>query len=105
MTTRNKHDNSAVAHAIGRAIKAQRERTGITGINVARNAGIDRSYLYQLEKGIRQPTVAVFIALAKSLDLTPELLLNTVISDLGMNLSTEIDPQLSALGEKGVATR
>lgn len=50
-----------------------RVRSGKTGAKVAREAGIDASYLSRLERGEREPPrLEVITALARELQLTPE---------------------------------
>lgn len=51
----------------GAAIKAIRERTGLTCSQLARTAGIDRTHLHRIESGERRGTPAQIAAIAAAL--------------------------------------
>jgi transcriptional regulator with XRE-family HTH domain len=82
MVKRTKHNAPAVAKAIGRTIHAHRKARNLTQEDVADAADVDRGYLQKIEKGTFQPTVAVFIDLAKALDRSPDALLAQILDDI-----------------------
>jgi transcriptional regulator with XRE-family HTH domain len=42
---------------------------------LARRAQVDRSFIWQIESGLRQPTIAVFVALARALEVPADRLM------------------------------
>jgi transcriptional regulator with XRE-family HTH domain len=60
---------------LGRNVRAWRERRGMSQEQVALDAGMKRSYLSELERGLRNPSVRALGRLADTLDVKPELLL------------------------------
>ena len=55
--------------ANGPAIRAMRERTGMTKTQLARATGIDRTHLHRMESGERQGTPAQLVAIAHILEV------------------------------------
>src|SRR3954471_15960087 len=54
---------------IARALRRERERTGMSLTELARNAGIAKSTLSQLESGTGNPSVETLWALSVALDV------------------------------------
>ncbi len=71
------HMSTRIGKLVGRAVREQRERLGLSQEAVARRAKMDRAYLSNLENGSRNPSVDVVERLAKALDTTPGQLLDT----------------------------
>ena len=71
------HMSMRIGKLVGRAVREQRERLGLSQEAVARRAKMDRAYLSNLEGGSRNPSVEVVERLAKALDTTPGQLLDT----------------------------
>jgi transcriptional regulator with XRE-family HTH domain len=64
-----------IASRVGAAIRDQRRRARLTQETLAHEAGISTTYLGQIERGLRAPTVTVLAAIADALGLpTSELL-------------------------------
>jgi len=51
----------------GAAIKALRERTGLTKTQLAKATGMDRTHLHRIENGERRGTPTQIVAIAKAL--------------------------------------
>ena len=51
--------------------------------DLADRAGIHRTYVSQLERGIKSPTLGVLIKIAKALDTKPSLLVRAFEDELG----------------------
>jgi transcriptional regulator with XRE-family HTH domain len=51
---------------------------GITQERLALDAGVDRSFVSQIERGVRQPSLTTIWKLATALDVAPSLLLQQV---------------------------
>lgn len=64
--------------AIGKSICKLRVDLGISQEELAERAGIHRTYVSQLERGIKSPTLVVLIKIAKALDTKPSRLLRLV---------------------------
>jgi XRE family transcriptional regulator, regulator of sulfur utilization len=56
-----------IARAVGAAVRRWREEQGIAQDAFALRAGVDRSYFGRLERGQRQPTVALLLRIAAAL--------------------------------------
>jgi transcriptional regulator with XRE-family HTH domain len=61
---------------LGRNIRACREARGLTQEQLALDAGMKRSYVSELERGLRNPTVRALGRLAQALQVAPASLLN-----------------------------
>lgn len=59
----------------GKAVRRFRLAKGLTIESLAQDAGVSYSYLGEIERGLRNPTLAVVDALATSLSIEPDLLL------------------------------
>jgi transcriptional regulator with XRE-family HTH domain len=68
--------------AIGRAIGKLRSEAGLSQEELAELAGIHRTYVSQLERGIKSPTLAVLMKVAKALGTRPSRLLRSVEDEL-----------------------
>jgi transcriptional regulator with XRE-family HTH domain len=62
--------------AFGRRLRELRERAGHTQEQLAHRAGIDRSYVGQVERGERNITLVNIAKLAGGLDVDPNTLLD-----------------------------
>ena len=56
---------------LGRILKETREAAGLTQEALALSAGVDRSYVSQLERDIKSPTVQMLFRLCESLKVRP----------------------------------
>lgn len=77
-----RHDGPDVARCLGAVLAGRRESLGLAAAQVAYRAWIHTSYLHALERGDRQPSMAVFIMLARSLGLDPRELLDGVLEKM-----------------------
>ncbi|MGN6467939.1 MAG: helix-turn-helix domain-containing protein [Rhizobiaceae bacterium] len=60
---------------LARNLRLARARVGISQEELANRAGIDRTYVSGIERGVRNPTVAILARLAAELDTTASDLL------------------------------
>lgn len=63
---------------LGRILKETRQAAGLTQEALALAAGVDRSYVSQLERDIKSPTIQMLFRLCESLKVRP----STVIARL-----------------------
>lgn len=71
-----------VNDAIGKAISKLRLGLGLSQEELAERAGIHRTYVSQLERGIKSPTLAVLMKIAKALGTRSSRLLRSVEDEL-----------------------
>ena len=62
-------------HNLGHIIREKREAVGLTQIEVAEKAGLDRNYIGMVERGERNPSYLSLIKLANGLNLTVDQLI------------------------------
>lgn len=55
---------------LGEAIKAQREKLGLSQEKLAERCGFDRTYISMLERGKRNPSLLNLLKLAEGLQLS-----------------------------------
>ena len=60
---------------IGQNVRTCRTRLGISQEELAFRAGLHRTYVSGVERGVRNPTVLIVGRLAKALDVEPPVLL------------------------------
>ena len=63
---------------LGDAVRRHRERSELTQEDLAERAGIHRTYLSDIERGSRNPSLINIARLARALKLTPSELLDGV---------------------------
>ena len=61
--------------AIGRVLRHKREELGISQEKLAELAGVDRSYVSILERGLKSPTVETLERICTALETLPERVL------------------------------
>lgn len=70
---------SAVKLAFGAVVRAHRTDKGLSQEVLAESAGLHRTYVSLIERGIRNPTLTSIIALAIALDVRPEGLVKAAV--------------------------
>ena len=61
---------------LGRNVRLQRQAKGLSQEQLALDAGMKRSYVSELERGLRNPSVRALGRLAEALQVNPGSLLN-----------------------------
>jgi transcriptional regulator with XRE-family HTH domain len=74
--------NRSVAMAFGRVLRELRVRKKLSQEALALRAGLDRTSPSLLERGQRQPTLAVVLAVAEVLEVSPSMLINRTVEEL-----------------------
>lgn len=67
-----------IRNAFAVILSGRRRRKRWTQIELAARSGIDNSYISQLEKGMKTPTLDVMLRLSKALGIVPERLMREV---------------------------
>lgn len=60
---------------VGRNVRQLRQARGLSQEELAFEAGLDRTYVSGIERGVRNPTVTIIGKLARGLKTTPDTLL------------------------------
>jgi transcriptional regulator with XRE-family HTH domain len=75
-------DRHRVAVVFGAVLRTARQGAGLSQEAFAHDAGMDRTYPSLLERGRRQPTLAMLIAIANALKIEPAILVTMAVSRL-----------------------
>ncbi len=69
------HEDEIARQAFGRVIRALRHEVGISQEELADRAGLHRTYISMVERGIKTPTVVTLVELARAVGMqTGELM-------------------------------
>jgi transcriptional regulator with XRE-family HTH domain len=66
------HMRKDLKATIGRVLRTRREKLGISQEEVAERAGVDRSYVSILERGLKSPTLETLEKICAALGTLPE---------------------------------
>jgi transcriptional regulator with XRE-family HTH domain len=66
-----------------KSLREARDKVEISQEALAERAGLHRTYISQLERGLKSPTLDVIIDLAKALRLTPREFVLDIFSEKG----------------------
>jgi transcriptional regulator with XRE-family HTH domain len=66
---------ASITKIVGENVRRAREAIGLSQEELGDKAGIDRTYVSGVERGVRNPTVKVLARLAEALETTPDKLL------------------------------
>ena len=64
--------------ALGKVISDLRKSAGISQEELADRASIHRTYVSQLERGLKSPTIVILVKLAKALNTTTSKILRAI---------------------------
>ncbi|MCK1339962.1 helix-turn-helix transcriptional regulator [Bradyrhizobium sp. 38] len=68
-------DETGIVNVVAAAVRRARKGLGLSQEDLALEAGLDRTYVSQVERGARNCTIIVLARLAKALKTTPDRLL------------------------------
>ena len=71
-----------VNKAFGQVLRSHREECGLSQEALALGAGTDRTFIWRLEKGRTQPSLALVIELAKVLEIDPAKLVTATVAGI-----------------------
>jgi transcriptional regulator with XRE-family HTH domain len=72
-----------VAKAFGRTLRRYRDVAELSQSALAEKSDLDRTYISLLERGLRQPSLAALLALARAVNVSPLTMLKETIEELG----------------------
>jgi transcriptional regulator with XRE-family HTH domain len=61
---------------LGQILKETREAAGMTQEDLALTAGVDRSYVSQLERDLKSPTVSMLFRLCQAMQASPSAVIS-----------------------------
>ena len=74
---------------VGRVIQSVRERRKLSQEVVSGLAGIGRTHLSAIERGIRKPTLETFFKLADAMNISPSELMKKIEQEIAKGQNTE----------------
>ena len=66
---------ASITRIVGENVRRAREAIDLSQEELGDKAGVDRTYVSGVERGVRNPTVKVLARLAEALETTPDKLL------------------------------
>ena len=63
-------DSTHISRIFGEVLRRYRSERGITQEELAFQAGVDRTFVYRLERGVRQPTITTLIGMSRALGVS-----------------------------------
>lgn len=94
------HPPVTTAKALGASIQAARARAGLNQSELARRAGITRSYVSQVERGLKIPAIGTLTTLADTLKTDMAALLGTPHPAARRPLPMHPGPRIAALRQE-----
>lgn len=74
--------NEKIQTAFGHVLRRNRNLRGLSQEKLAELADLDRTYISQIERGLKSPSMKALIALAKALDIKAHILVREVENEL-----------------------
>ncbi|WP_080669630.1 helix-turn-helix domain-containing protein [Bradyrhizobium japonicum] len=69
--------------AFGKIIAGLRQSAQLSQEELAERAAIHRTYVSQIERGLKSPTIVMLFRLARALDTTPSRIMKQLETDIG----------------------
>ena len=85
---------------LGNRIRETRIKQGYTQKMLAEKAGIGLMYLGEIERGIKMPSLSVFIKIIEALDISADYVLRDELSSGGKYILDEITSKITPLTPK-----
>ncbi|UFS73716.1 helix-turn-helix domain-containing protein [Tardiphaga sp. 37S4] len=70
--------------AFGKIIAGLRQSAQISQEELAERAAIHRTYVSQIERGLKSPTIVMLLKLAKALNTTPSKIMQKLEAEMGL---------------------
>lgn len=87
-------------HTMGDRIKDTRKKRGLTQENLAEKLDISVEYVSQIERGMKMPSMQIFIKLIEILDVSADYLLRDTVSTRNLYGDKQIGSRLERLTPK-----
>ena len=82
---------------LGKRLRQSRIQKGYTQQELAKKADIGTVYLGEIERGIKMPSLNIFIKIIEALDISADYILRDALSSGGTYIFDEITDQLKDL--------
>ncbi|MDF1540787.1 MAG: helix-turn-helix transcriptional regulator [Candidatus Thorarchaeota archaeon] len=82
---------SHYSELFGKGVRNRRNELNLTQENLAEKADIHRTYLADIERGKRNPSLVNILKIIFALDLSPSIFFSTYIPELNQNSDPNID--------------
>jgi transcriptional regulator with XRE-family HTH domain len=69
---------------LGKVISSLRQSAGLSQEELAERASIHRTYVSQIERGLKSPTIAILLKLSKALETTPSKIMRLFENEIGV---------------------
>lgn len=86
--------------ALGKKLREVRQEKGYTQHALAESAGIGNVYLGEIERGLKMPSLNIFIKLIEALDISADYILRDELSSGEQYIYDEITQKLKNLTPK-----
>lgn len=83
--------------AVGRRIKAAREKAGLTQEDLAAKANLSTTHISCIERGVKPPKLDTFVTIANAIGISSDVLLQDVLDQVGANDKTDIAMAIDSL--------
>ena len=83
--------------AVGRRIKAAREKAGLTQEDLAAKANLSTTHISCIERGVKPPKLDTFVTIANAIGISSDILLQDVLDQVGANDKTDIAMAIDSL--------
>ena len=78
-----------IQKAFGHVLRSTREGMNISQESLALSAGVDRTFVSLLERGLRQPSLSTIIKLSSALNVEPGSLVDQASNLINKDLANE----------------
>ena len=86
--------------ALGKRIREARSKKGYTQQVLANEAGIGQMYLGEIERGIKMPSLSIFIKIVEALDISADYILRDELTSGEEYIFDELTSKLVPLSPK-----
>ncbi len=86
--------------ALGKRIREARVKKGYTQRTLASEAGIGLMYLGEIERGIKMPSLSIFIKIIEALDISADYVLRDELASGGKYIFDDLTNKLIPLSSK-----
>lgn len=83
--------------AVGRRIKAAREKAGLTQEDLAAKANLSTTHISCIERGVKPPKLDTFVTIANAIGVSSDTLLQDVLSQVGADRNSDIALAIDSL--------
>lgn len=90
------HEDQTIRSAFGLVIRSLRKEAGLSQEEFGESAGVHRTYVSMMERGIKAPTVVTLVDLSRALGMTTSELMLLFDRQLSLSLATQHDERSAA---------